>query len=335
MIRNKKTGFGLKAVLASLLVAVIFLGGCTTTQNNKVYHVGVLSGLDFFANTTDGFKAKMAELGYIEGKNIVYDVQKSNFDMAAYRSTLQKFVADKVDLIFVFPTEASMEAKKATEGTGIPVVFTNAFIEDTNLVKSVREPGGNITGVRWAGPDMALQRFEIMRELLPHAKRMWIVYQKGYPIVKSQLEALRPAFATAGIIMTEIPADNTSELEAGLRMQVSTDKPDAILLIPEPLIAAPDAFMVLSTFADEYKIPIGGTLFLINGHETIFGSTPQSIPQGKQAAVMADKILRGIPAGTIPVVSAENYIQINYRAIQKLGLNVSESLLVRADEIIR
>ena len=50
------------------------------------------------ANTADGFKAKMTELGYIEGENIVYDHQKTNFDMAAYKRTLKKFVADKVDL---------------------------------------------------------------------------------------------------------------------------------------------------------------------------------------------------------------------------------------------
>src|SRR4030042_6970328 len=134
MVRNKRTGFGLQAVLASLLSAVIFLGGCTTTQNEKVYHVGVLSVLDFVADITDGLKAKMTELGYIEGENIVYDVQKTDFDMAAYKSILKKFVDDKVDLIFVFPTEASIEAKGATEGTTIPVVFTNAFTEDTGLV---------------------------------------------------------------------------------------------------------------------------------------------------------------------------------------------------------
>lgn len=85
--------------------------------------MGILSGLSYVAEAADGFKAKMTELGYVEGKNIIYDHQKTDFDMAAYKNILTKFVADKVDLVFVFPTEATQEAKAATQGTNIPVVL--------------------------------------------------------------------------------------------------------------------------------------------------------------------------------------------------------------------
>jgi len=110
-----------RLALAPFLLGLL-LGACGG-QPPKVYHVGVLSGLQFDANITDGFKARMTELGYVEGQNIQYGIQQTDFDMAAYRRILQKFVADKVDLIVVFPTEASLEAKAATQGTNIPVVF--------------------------------------------------------------------------------------------------------------------------------------------------------------------------------------------------------------------
>src|SRR5262245_13677562 len=87
-----------------LFVIVLVIMGCSASAAPKVYRVGILSGLDFFADTADGFKAEMTKLGYIEGQNIVYDIQKTNFDPAAEEQILQKFVADKVDLIFVFPT---------------------------------------------------------------------------------------------------------------------------------------------------------------------------------------------------------------------------------------
>lgn len=338
IILSKQIRFNRQIVIVTLLLIAVclILSGCGE-KTQKVYRVGILSGLDFFADTTDGFKEKMTELGYVEGKNIVYDVQKTNFDMTAYKSTLKKFVDNKVDLIFVFPTEASQEAKAATEGTGIPVVFANANIEDTNLVNSVREPGGSITGVRWPGPDLALQRFEIMRELVPQAKRMWIPYQKGYPIVKSQLEALRPAFAAANITLIEVPATDATEFGAELQKQSESvnNATDVILIIPEPLCVTPDAFVVLGKFADEHKIPVGGALMSVEDYDSVFGLTPQSVSVGKQAAVLADKILRGIPAGSIPVVSAEGYFQLNYKAAQKLRLNVSEGLLARANEVIR
>jgi putative ABC transport system substrate-binding protein len=336
MVMSKHVKFIRQVLLAILLVVVcVLLSGCGK-KTQKVYRVGVLSGLNYVADITDGFKEKMTELGYVEGKDIVYDVQKTDVDIAAYKIILKKFVADKVDLIFVFPTEASIEAKTATQGTNIPVVFANAFTEDTGLVNNIREPGGNITGVRWAGPDLAIQHLEIMRELVPQAKRMWVPYLKNYPIVKSQVEALRSAFAAAGLIMIEIPADNATGLETAMKEQAQlTAPPDAILTIAEPLCVTPDTFVVLAKFADEHKIPLGGAFMSVGGYESVFGLMPQCVPQGKQAAFLADKILRGASAGTIPVISAENYFQLNYKAAQKLGLTVPEGLLSRADKIIR
>jgi len=328
----------------ALLVGALMVAGCIgPTQENKgssdkVWHVGVLSGMSFFADTEDGFRQKMAELGYVEGKNIVYDSRKmTGYDQAAYQAALKDFRDNKVDLVLVFPTEASQEAKAAMKGTGIPVVFANVFTEDTGLIESVRQPGGDITGVRWGGPDLALQRYEVMRELVPGAKRMLIPYLRAYPTTTSQLVAVRTAASADGITLVEIPVDNATELAAELAKQSAsiTGKDTVILAIAEPLFVTPDSFAVIGEFADGHGILAGGPFMSVNGHETIFGLTPRSVPQGRQAAVLADKIFRGTPAGEIPVVTAENYFQVNYRQAQKMGIPVSEGLLSRADEILR
>jgi putative ABC transport system substrate-binding protein len=237
----------------------------------------------------------------------------------------------------VFPTEASLEAKAATQGTDIPVLFNFALIEGMGLVDSVREPGGNITGVRYPGPDIALKRFEIMRELAPEATQMWIPYQRGYPIVEPQLEALYPAAEAAGVTLVEVPADNAADLEAELEARANSAElgPDAILFVAEPLTVTPDSFAVIGKFAAERGIPVGGALMSVDGYESAFGVNVKSLNSGKQAAPLADKILKGTRAGTIPVVSAENFLQINYTVAQKLGLSVDEGLLSQADEIIR
>jgi putative ABC transport system substrate-binding protein len=323
-------------ILVGIIAFSPLLGGCGA-EKAKVYRVGVLSGLDFVAGITDGFRAGMAELGYVEGENIVYDVQKTNFDMAVYQSILQKFVADKVDLIFVFPTEASIEAKTAAQGTDIPVLFAFALTEGMGLIDSVREPGGNITGVRFPGPEVALRRFEIMRELVPEATRMLVPYQRGYPIVAPQLETVYPAAEAAGVTLIEVPADNGAELEADLQARAASGDigVDAILLVAEPLTVTPDGFLPLGKFAAEHKIPIGGALMEAGGYGSIFGVNVDIIRVGEQAAPLADKILKGTPAGTIPVVSAENFLQINYRVAQELGVEVPEGLLAQADEVIR
>ncbi|NVO09160.1 MAG: ABC transporter substrate-binding protein [Bacteroidales bacterium] len=323
-------------LLIGLLASFLLLNDCVDYKK-KSYKVGILSGLESLSGTVDGFKTKMAELGYIEGKNIAYDVQNTNFDIVEYRRILAKFINERVDLIFVFPTEAALEAKAATKGKNIPVVFANAFTENIGLVNSIREPGGNITGVRWAGAEIALKRFEIMLELAPKTKRILIAYQKDYPIVKSQVEILRSACATAGLSLIEIPASNAAELETELQKQSKTinSKTDFMLHIAEPLLSTPSSFAVLGKFAAEHKIPIGGTLTLLEGYESVFGLTPQSVSQGKQAAYLADKIFKGVKAGTIPVISAENFLQINYKEAEKFGLNLSEGLLSMANEIVR
>jgi putative ABC transport system substrate-binding protein len=257
--------------------------------------------------------------------------------MAAYKRILQGFVADEVDLILVFPTEASIEAKAATEGTDIPVLFNFALIEGMGLVDSVREPGGNVTGVRYPGPDVALKRFEVMRELLPGATRLLLPYQRGYPIVASQLEILRPAAAAAGVTLLEAPVSDAAELEADLAGRAAGGDPgvDAILLLVEPLTVSPDAFAVIGKFAAAHKLPIGGALMSVDGYDSLFGVNVNVVQSGRQAAPLADKILKGTPAGAIPVATAEGYLQINYRAAQEMGLTVPEGLLSQAHEIIR
>jgi putative ABC transport system substrate-binding protein len=91
----------------------------------------------------------------------------------------------------------------------------------------------------------------------------------------------------------------------------------------------------MGKFAYEHEIPIGGALMTAEGYDSIFGVNVNTFASGKQAAPLADKILKGTPAGEIPVASAENYIQINYGAAQTMGLTVPEGLLSIAAEIIR
>ena len=230
-----------------------------------------------------------------------------------------------------------MAAKAATQGTDIPVIFAIANIEDTNLVDSVKKPGGQITGVRFPGPDLAIKRFEVMRELAPKAKRMWVPYQRGYPIIASQMKALNPVAEAAGITLIEFPADNAAEIQTELDARKKSNDIgfDAIFFIPEPLSCTDDAFEVMGHFAYEQKMPIGGILMQVGDSGSIFGINVDVRKTGEQAAVLADKILKGTPAGTIPVISSESFLEINYKVAQELGVTVPEGLLSRADRIIR
>ncbi len=337
---NKKNYSKVWALFAFAIIAALLLSACGQAQKTKVYHVGILSGLDAFSPAIDGFKAKLNELGYVEGENIVYDVQKTNVDMDAYTNISKKFVEDNVDLIFAFPTEAAMVAKAATQGTNIPVIFTLAFtdVPGVDLINSVRAPGGNISGVRFPSADIASKRLQILLELAPNAKRVFVPYLKDYPNVPGQLDVIRPQAQRSGVDLVEFAAASPQELQTELDSFIATDGIgiDAILMIAEPLAITPPFYEIMGKFAYDHQIPIGGAPMSIGeNYESIFGLLPDAKVAGEQAALLTGKIFGGSVAGTIPVVTADSVFQINYKATQTMGLTVPESLLKQADEIIR
>jgi putative ABC transport system substrate-binding protein len=337
MIKSNKIRFGWQILYLTLLAVVGVFSSSCSEKEPKVYRVGIVSGIEAFANIADGFKAKMAKLGYIEGKNIVYDFQGLNADRIGEEQAIKKFVADKVDLILAFPTETALAAKAATQGTNIPVVFAISTIEGTNLVRKVHLPGGNVTGVRFPGPESTVKRLEILHELVPHAKRVYLIYDRNYPAIPIALEGLRPASLSLGITLVEDAVSNLEELKSALDKRVESGDIgiDAILMMPDILTHSADGFATILEFANKHKVPIGGCMGFMADLGALFSFFPDNIETGKLAASLVDNIFRGTQAGTIMVTTPKCYLRLNCKAIQELELKLSEGLLNRADEIIR
>ncbi len=323
-------------VILFIALAAALWSGCDH-KASKVYRVGILSGTDAFLGIADGFKAKMTELGYIEGKNIIYDLQKVTADPEGERRIAEKFVADKVDLIFTFPTEPAVAVKAATVGTNIPVVFAYAGTEGVPLVKSVREPGGNITGIRFPGPEQMSRRLELLHKLAPKAKRVWIGYDKNYPNTGPALAALRPEALSLGITLVEVPAVALEDIKVDLaaRAEATDIGIDAMILMPDILNHTSACWTVISKFAAKHRLPVGGSFPYTVEQGAVFGNANDIVKVGELAAPLADKIFKGIPAGTIPVVTPEQNLWLNYKRAKGLGMTVPEDLINQADKIIR
>jgi putative ABC transport system substrate-binding protein len=312
--------------------------GCES-KKPKVYRVGILCGSDAVKSAEAGFKARMTELGYVEGKNIVYDQQNvTNYDPAEYLRIAKKFVNDKVDLIFVFPTDPTVAVKAATEGTQIQVVFSIAGLEGYTLVKSVREPGGNMTGVRYPVSDLTAKGIEFLSELAPKIKRIYIAYDPKYP---NSLPAIRAARATArskGMTLVEFPAATTEEVKTDLeaRSRSGNIGVEAVFVLPELLILSPAGWEVVSRFAAKHRLLLAGPSADEALHQgAVFTYGVDLFEQGRLAAPLADKILKGASPGSIPIVTPEAYLRLNVKLAHELGLNVPEGLLKQADRIIR
>ncbi len=306
-------------------------------QSQKVYRVGIVSGTETFADIADGFKMKMAELGYIEGKNIVYDLESLENDHAAVVQAVNKFVTNKVGLILAFPTSTALAAKSAVEGTDIPVIFAMAGVEGNNLIESISHPGGNITGVRYPGPECTVKCLEILHELAPYAKRVYLIYDPRYPNASASLGGLRPSASSLGIKLVEDTVNNIEELRSALKQRSALDDIgiDAIQIMPDIVNNSPDGFEEILKFANKHKVPISGGAEFAADLGSMFSFVPDFFEVGEMAATLADRIFKGTPAGSIMVLTPPPRLRLNYKVISRLGLKLPKGLISRSDEIIR
>jgi putative tryptophan/tyrosine transport system substrate-binding protein len=323
-------------ILTGIMVVVVLLGGCTG-ETPKKHRVGILIGADTLNNLADAIKTEMTKLGYIEGTNIVYDVQSSNSDSAKEQRIATTFVADKVDLVFAFPGQTALAMKTAAQETNIPIVFANAILEGTNLVDSVRSPGGNITGVRVPGPELALKSFESLLEITPPIKKIMIIYDPNYATNPATLAVLRPAALSSQTTLQEVQVVHVQDTQSVLQELEKSGEADmdAIILLADSIPRSSDASGFVLQFADAHRVPVAGGPSALVRKGVLLSATTDIPSQGKLAASLADKIFKGTPAGTIPVMTPGPSLFINFSKAQELGLTLPEGLLKQAVEIIR
>ncbi len=323
-------------LLALLVIGALFTNGCAG-KTPKILKVGILSGTNAYIIVGNSFIEAMARSGYVEGENIVYDFQKANVDPAAEESAIKKFIAEKVDLVFTITTGTTINAKQLMKDAAIPLVFAIVTVEGSGLVESSRHPGGNLTGVRTPGADVTLKRLEILIEIAPKVKRLWVPYKKEYPPVVDVLKKLLPAAEAVNVQIIQAPAENIPEWKTDLDARDRLRNPgvDAVLIMPDILSQSPDAWALISGFAARHKLPIAGNSSATVRQGALFTFSADYVESGELAAILADKIFKGTPPGTIPLITPEPKLRVNYRTAMELGLTINQGLLKMAAEIVR
>ncbi|MFA5098907.1 MAG: ABC transporter substrate-binding protein [Candidatus Paceibacterota bacterium] len=331
-----------KRLFIEIIIVIVLLaaGACYIffqQKSEKVYRIGILSGIELFYDIAEGFKQEMTNLGYIEDKNVIYDIVRLNADPEGEKAAIKRFLEEKVDLIFTVPTEPSLTAKDATKDIRTPIVFALATLEGVDLVNNTREPGGNITGVRYPAPELTAKKFKLLLEIVPQLKNLYIIYNVNYPATKIALEILEPLALELNVNLVKSPVTTVEELKAEIQKRDSLENTgiDAIFIMPEDIAQSPDGWKTISEFALKHKIPISGGAAFEAENGAIFSYVSDNIETGKLAAPLADKIFKGISPGTIPIVTPEAVLRVNYKTAQEMGLNLSEGFLEKADEIIR
>jgi putative ABC transport system substrate-binding protein len=290
----------------------------------------VLQLTDVDTATFEGFRAGMTELGYPEGQRITYLHPGPALHTARLAPMIEALLAAPVDMIFVASTPATQAVQRATAGSALPVVF--APVNDpvkAGVVASIKAPGGNLTGVRLPVGDAL--RLEKLVRLLPQIRVIWLPYSAGDASANESLAQAREAAALLQVELRPQPLQDPGEIDAALA-SIPADV-DAIYLPRDSTIEARiDDFV---SVARQRRLPLcAPSLTQVHAGALLsYGFVHSEI--GRQAARLADQVLRGIPPGELPVESAQNYLAINLRSAQEIGIDIPAELLRQADIVVR
>ncbi len=327
-------------ILSGLLaVGMLILPACVAAAPSpQIYRIGILVGAKLFDGVIDGFKQQMADYGYIEGENIQYDIKRAHGDPDAMRAIADKFVADDVDLILTVTNGAALAARRATENTDVPVLFTFVLApKQTGVVDNLRQPGGNLTGVRNPLEIFIGKRLEFLQKISPAHRRVWTPYDPNYPTEKTILTRLRKDAAILNITLIETPVQNPDDIATYLQT-FSDNNPlpfDAIMMMPDLVVQSGNSWTVIKQFATSRKIPIIANTMQQVEDGALFGYFTENTNTGRAAARIAQQILSGVSPANLPVETADVFFIINMRAASALDIIMPPDILHQADTIIR
>lgn len=294
----------------------------------KKYVIGYVNPNPEEKEGAPGFLRNMPKHGYLEGKNVTY-IKNESKDMQVIENVLKDMVAKRVDLILTMSTPATKMAKKLTQGTNIPVVFIMYDAIGSGTVKSFVDHDDNITGVQLQGSTpKALEWLSIMS---PGARHIFVPVSFDTGAAKQSLEKLKQSSETAGFRLTVAEVKTVEELHASL-LSMPKDV-DAVFMLHSWLVGSHVAEVIDE--ANKRHIPVISAGHVDYQHGLVMSFAPSDDSTGAQAARLAHKILEGTPPAHMPVENAEVFLGINLRTARSAGIQVPETVLSRADHIIR
>jgi len=302
-------------------------------QQGKVWRIGFLgfAPASAWASQIEALQAGLRDLGYVEGKNIVIE-----FRWAAKVDQMPEFAAELVRMnVDVILAPASTQVEPARQATKtIPIVFAqHADPVGTKHVASLARPGGNITGVSMVLTELAAKGLDLLREVVPHAKRIGVLWNPTTPSHQYVLTALEATGKKMGIQLLMLPTQSVEDFEPVFNT-MTRERVGAFLVPSSPLTNSQPA--PLAELALRHRLPgmFGNKAIVVAGGLMSYGADFNYMY--RRAASYVDKILKGAKPSDLPVEQASSYyLVINRKTAKALGLTIPQSLLVRADEVIQ
>jgi putative tryptophan/tyrosine transport system substrate-binding protein len=316
---------------------ITLLGGAATLRplaaraqkGDQMRRIGILAAAP--AHPIDSFRQRLRELGWGEGQNVEFAYRWAEGDDTRYPVLAAELIALKVDLIVTWGTPAVLAAKQATRT--IPIVMgAIGTTLDNAIVPNLAHPGGNITGFSSQNIEIAGKHIGLLKDLVRGIGRVAVLSNAGNPAAAVGLGYAEAAAKAAGLTLDNIEIHDARDLDTALPA-LSRTHPDAVSLIADTVLLAQRRriveFMMTSRLPAIYPYPefaaAGGLISYSPDFDDLF----------RQAAVYADKILRGANPGDLPVQQASKFkMVVNLKTAEALGLTIPPLILAQADEVI-
>ena len=313
------------------LFTLTFTQSGEAQQSGKIARIGILrSGSPPDANI-EGFRQGLRDLGYIEGRNVVLEYRWVDRDDRLLELA-RELVQLKVDVILTGSTPATVAAKEATKT--IPIIFGAASDPiGVGLVASLARPGGNITGMSLLAPELWPKRLELLKETVPKLARVAMLWNRSNPGMAARAKETQDAAQHMGVAVQDRGAKDSQELENIFNV-ITKDRPDGLLTMLDPFTTFHLKHIV--EFTANHRLPgmYEERRFVQAGGLMSYG--PNVANLYRRAATYIDKILKGSKPAELPVEQPMKFeLFINLHTAKALGLAIPDSVLFRADDVIK
>ncbi len=279
------------------------------------------------------FKQGLRELGYIEGKNIIFEPRFAEGKFDRFPRFAAELVRLKVDVIVTWSSPAARAAKKAT--TTIPIVMlARGDPVRRGLVASLARPGGNVTGMTSStGSPLSAKHLELLKEVVPNLSLvavLWDPRRRNFPRTQKRVEH------TAGLLGLKIQSlevRGPDDLESAFQVATKAGSQGLITFRHAPILRGRKRIVAL---AIKSRLPAiyGDKIFVKAGGLMSYG--PDQADLYRRQATYVDKILKGANPANLPVEQPKKFeLLINLKTAKQIGITIPPEFLFRADKVIK
>jgi len=278
------------------------------------------------------FREGLRDRGYTEGRDVVIEWRTPSGDYDRVPQLAADLVKSKVDVIVVDGTVGTRALKQAT--STIPIVM--ALVADpvgSGLVANLAHPGGNITGFTIMIPDLSAKQLQLLKEAVPRLGRVTVLWNPNTPYSAKVLGELKAAASSLSIELKFVGARRPEEITAALSAE-SRAHAEALYVIEDPLFTTHRTTIL--KLASKARVPTmyGGRHWVEGGGLISYGANYDDL--ARRSAEYVDRILKGAQPADLPIEQPTKFeLAVNLKTAKTLGVTIPESILLRADEVIR